>query len=139
VPVKKASEYDPVERRIRAAMTLAGVDFKGLADRIAERNLSESTLRRLGADEPRATRVHLRAIAEACELPYEFFTTADFSELAAGTVTPIRDDDLATQLQALTERVDGLQADLLVLGAEAPPRTGAAASPTAGRSRQQRH
>ena len=74
---RPASDYDNIERRIRAAMWIGGInDFGELAGRINARNLGETTLRKLNATrKPQATRLHLRAIAEACGVPYEFFTT----------------------------------------------------------------
>ena len=69
---RKPDEMDHVERRIRAAMWLAGLDFDQLAEKISLPKLGATTLRKL--DATRATRLQLQPIADACDVPYEFFT-----------------------------------------------------------------
>lgn len=84
---RPASQLDLVERRIRAAMLVAGIDnFTKLDERIGRvQNLKETTLRKL--DSTKATKLQLGAIADACGVPYEFFTApADALGLPEGEV-----------------------------------------------------
>lgn len=107
MPKRTAASYDPVERRIRAAMTLAGLDFKELAERIGQRALGESTLRRLNAQSS-LTSFHYTAIAEACEVSPSFFTI-DFNRLPeleqpAESTSDDRLDEVFDRLEALEVR-----------------------------------
>lgn len=85
-------------RRIRAAMELAGIDsFGELARRIDHDGLGERTLRKIADDNDAtrsAQRLDLVAIADACGLPYEFFTI-DFADLAATVPVSFVEDRLA--------------------------------------------
>jgi transcriptional regulator with XRE-family HTH domain len=87
-------------RRIRAARALADLTVEELADAIDAKGLKAKTLGAIERGEREVRPHELRAIAEACGLPYEFFT-ADFNILTA----PHHGSNLA-------ERMDELEADL---------------------------
>lgn len=61
------------ERRIKAAMALAGIDSTDVLAEQAELPWRGRTLRQ-HIQEGKLTRVHLEPIARACGLPYEWFT-----------------------------------------------------------------
>ena len=91
------------ERRIEAAMALAGLDFDTLAERIATKNYGSRTLRRLAnpkdtARPPRGP--DLAVIAKACGVS-EAFWTVDFSTL--------EEPDLRDQVSVLEQQVADLQ------------------------------
>lgn len=91
-----------IERRIKAAITLAGLDFQQLADRINSNGYGERTLRRI-ADEhdpdrrPRASDLHV--IAKACGVS-DAFWTIDFSALA--------EPDLREEISELRDELEAL-------------------------------
>lgn len=94
---------DPEEtrRRVKAARALAGISVKDLAERIGQKGLGERTLRELEGDAGRAWRpMELQAVAQACELPYEFFTV-DFSQLSLSARTDTRLDALEAEVRRL--------------------------------------
>lgn len=108
---------DETERRIRAAMTLAGIDsFEDLARRIDSRNLGATTLRKLN-DNVRAS-LPRRAIADACGLPYQFFTVdfrrlSELAQAAASDAQPERLDALEQQVSQLATDLREVRAELL--------------------------
>ena len=115
---------DSTERRIRAAMTIGGVDsFVHLAGLIDRRGFGEATLRRLKATgDTRATSHHLKPIADACGVPYEFFTTpADELGRPAAASSPS------------AERLDALEARIVVLETAADVQTAQTQSPKTDR------
>jgi hypothetical protein len=74
---RTARERDDIERRVRAALELAGLDFAELARKIDQPGYSERSLRNLNAEIPHSKRPGMFApIAQACGLPLEFFTGA---------------------------------------------------------------
>jgi transcriptional regulator with XRE-family HTH domain len=68
-----------IRRRLRAARAYADLSLDGLAAAV---EIGRNTLVRIenGSRNPKA--MELRAVADACGLPYEFFTV-DFADLAA--------------------------------------------------------
>lgn len=78
-------DLEDTRRRIRAARVLAGLErVDDLADLIDTQGLRRDTLYSIEAGK-RPVRPHeLRMIAEACGLPYAFFTV-DFAALEEGT------------------------------------------------------
>lgn len=95
-----------MRRRVKAARALAGISVKELAQRIGQDGLGERTLRSLEGDAGRAWRpMELQAVAQACGLPYEFFTV-DFQQL--------------TLNGRVGQRLDALEAELRQLAAERP-------------------
>lgn len=100
----------PIERRLRAAMALAGMDFPALAKALGRQGMGARMLR-YWAD-PEDTRTpqphHLRYIAEACNISPAFFTV-DFGAI---------EHDAATSTDELGERVRRLEAEVAVLSAE---------------------
>jgi transcriptional regulator with XRE-family HTH domain len=71
-------EQEELRRRLHAARVLRGLTFGELASRIGRENrLSERTLRKIEGGEEQLRELHLRTIAPALELPYEFFTVED--------------------------------------------------------------
>ena len=111
---------DDIRRRIRAAMALAGfTSWDQLADHT---DLSRSTVKDLGTNRGRAKEHHLRVIAAACGLPYEWFTIPDI----AATI-PRENGDAS-----LPERVEALENQMrTVLGRLGPTGTPPAAPRTA--------
>jgi hypothetical protein len=97
-------DQDEIRRRIRAAMALAGISsWEELAEHTP---LSRSTLKDLGTERRRAEETHLRVIAAACDVPYEWFTVADLRHAI------VREDDdepsIAERLEALERAVSAL-------------------------------
>lgn len=116
----------PTGRRIKAAMRLAGIEsFEELAAKIDKRNYGSRTLRKYADDndlENVAHRGQLVVIAEACELPYEFFT-ADYSTLARESAIDAAIEDrlerIVSELRAeQIERANLEQALQELLGAD---------------------
>lgn len=107
---RKNSDYDEVERRLRAATLLAGITWGDLAERIGEPgNFGETTLRKLNADSPPTKiRSAYRRTADATGLPAAFFT-APLEELG-----PTGGD----QPSALLERLQQIELRLATLEAE---------------------
>lgn len=97
------------QRRIRAARALAG--FDSVDDLAAHVDMGATTLRKMERGERPVRPRELREIAEACGLPYEFFTE-DFERLGAGPAEGVED-----RLSALEEAVS-LLADPGVRDAE---------------------
>jgi transcriptional regulator with XRE-family HTH domain len=103
---------EEIRRRVKAARALAGISVKELAERINQEGLGERTLRALEGDAGRAWRpMELQAVAQACGLPYEFFTV-DFSSVFD---RELRVDDRLDELERRLRRLEGVQA------APAPP------------------
>ena len=103
IPSPRMAGPITTERRIRAAMALAGIDSTDvLADR-AELPWRGRTLRGHIADGT-LTRVHLEPIARACGLPYEWFT-ADIPALLRGSGPAVED---RARLDRLEEAVDAI-------------------------------
>jgi hypothetical protein len=104
-------EQEEIRRRIRAAMALADI---GSWEQLAEQTpLSRSTLKDLGTVRGRAEETHLRVIAAACELPYEWFTITDIG----GAVT--RDDAdpaVGERLEAMERTIAALVRRVAELG-----------------------
>lgn len=99
-------QREDTRRRIRAARVLAGLErVEDLATKIDTPGLGRDTLYNIEAGK-RAVRAHeLRLIAEACGLPYEFFTT-DFAALGQST-----DDEgrtLEQRIEAIESSIDTL-------------------------------
>lgn len=123
MPKRKAATYDQIERRIRAAMWIAGLEFEDLAQRIDTPNLGIHTLRRLNASKkPKATKLHLDAIAEACGVTTAFFSV-DFSQLQATDDQP---EDVRELLASIELRLEALEREVSELSAgesdeDAPP------------------
>ena len=97
-------DQEETRRRIRAAMALAGISsWEELAERTP---LSRSTLKDLGTERRRADETHLRVIAAACDVPYEWFTVPDLRHAL------VRDDDeepsIGERLEALERAVSAL-------------------------------
>jgi hypothetical protein len=91
-------KQDEIRRRIVAAKDLAA-DI-GTWDRLAKKTkISSSTLKSLGTPRRKADAKYLHVIAEACELPYAWFTVEDL-----GSAIRRQDDD-----PALVERVEALE------------------------------
>jgi hypothetical protein len=67
-----ADEFS-AERRIKAAMALAGIESTDVLAERAELPWRGRTLRQ-HIQEGKLTRIHLEPIARACGLPYEWFT-----------------------------------------------------------------
>lgn len=92
-------------RRLRAARVLRDVSFADLAARIAPENrLSERTLRKIESGEERIREAHLRTIAPALGLPYEWFTVCD---LGAALIA----DEIEARLASVEEALQALNAD----------------------------
>jgi transcriptional regulator with XRE-family HTH domain len=97
-------DQDETRRRIRAAMALAGISsWEELAERTP---LSRSTLKDLGTERRRAEETHLRVIAAACEVPYDWFTVPDLRRAL------VREDEeepsIGERLEALERAVSAL-------------------------------
>jgi hypothetical protein len=91
-------EQDEIRRRIVAAKALAA-DI-GTWDRLAKKTkISSSTLKSLGTPRRKADAKYLHVIAEACDVPYAWFTIEDL-----GSAIRREDDD-----PALVERVEALE------------------------------
>ena len=89
---------DEIRRRILAAKALAS-DI-GTWDRLAEATkISSSTLKSLGTPRRKADEKYLHVIAEACSVPYAWFTVADLASAVR------REDEEPT----LVERVEALE------------------------------
>ncbi|HEY4096548.1 MAG TPA: hypothetical protein VGM33_13600 [Baekduia sp.] len=108
---------DDIRRRIRAGMALAGYSsWEQLADRT---ELSRSTVKDLGTSRGHAKEAHLRVIAAACDLPYEWFTIPDIA------VAIQREEDEVS----VDERIEALESQVAALvrrdrapgGAPTPP------------------
>lgn len=89
-------------------MALGGVDgFADLAARISERNYGATNLRLLNDQDQRRT--PRERIAEACGLPYEFFTV-DFDRIPELEKAPAEEapttPDVAAELQSLREALE---------------------------------
>lgn len=95
---------EEVQRRIRAARALRGATVDQLAERINEPGLKSGTLGSIERGERKAHRRELRSIAEALDLPFEFFTIEDFGVLREAA----RPDEILARLEriedALAER-----------------------------------
>jgi hypothetical protein len=107
----------PVERRIRAAMTLAAIDFGELARRIDRPGMKERTLRGMATagDRQTAQPHHLRYIAEACGMSPSFFTVDFSADLATDAELRTRLQNAETQLASLVglaDRFNGLEQEL---------------------------
>lgn len=102
-PGMDAPEFT-VERRIRAAMVLAGIDFDELARRVDQSGMASRTLRGMATPEdPQVPQPHhLRYIAAACGLSPAFFTV-DFSSLGD---LPVEEPEWA---ESLRQRMDRLE------------------------------
>lgn len=95
-----------VRRRVKAARALVGMSVDELAVTINQPGLGVRTLRSLEGDKGRPFRpMELRAIADACELPYEFFTE-DLWKLA----------NVAPEKPASQADLDEVRTDLLQIG-----------------------
>jgi uncharacterized small protein (DUF1192 family) len=84
----RGMDSSQTRRRVKAARAIAGLSVAELAARIDQSGLGERTLRALEGEGGRQFRpMELQAIAQACDLPYEFFTV-DFRKLslASGTL-----------------------------------------------------
>jgi hypothetical protein len=100
------------ERRIRAAMALADLDFDELAERIDTKGLGERTLRKLAdpADSRGARPHELRLIAEACGVP-DWFVAEGFARQGSpieGRVAQL-EAGTASLLKAVEIALDGLE------------------------------
>jgi hypothetical protein len=94
---------DDIRRRIRAAMALAGyTSWDQLADNT---ELSRSTVKDLGTSRGRAKESHLRVIAAACGMPYEWFTIPD---IAAAIQRENDDASVLERVEALEAKVETL-------------------------------
>lgn len=108
-------------RRIKAARAFGGfTSVQKLADAINQPGLAQSTLEKIETT-GKVSRPQLREIAEACGLPYEFFTV-DFSRLPEivkpGTVSDLplgEDPDLRKQVEELQRAVDEITPSLKAL------------------------
>lgn len=131
---------EPVEarRRMRAARVLAGLTVPKLAERIPDENrMGERTLRKLESGESELRPKEMREIAEACDLPYEFFTV-DFSRLP----------ELNEGAGDLAGRMDELEAELAEVrellqvphhGSTPPDERAAEIAEAAARSAREQH
>lgn len=73
-----ALPQDELRRRLRAARILRSVTLKELADRLdRSERLSERTLRKLENGESDVSERSLRPIAQALQIPYEWFIVED--------------------------------------------------------------
>jgi transcriptional regulator with XRE-family HTH domain len=77
VPTTPAPTLTEVARRVRAARAYAGLTVVELADRLG---MGVQTIKRIESGRRTARVFELAAIAEACELPREFFEL-DFQEM----------------------------------------------------------
>lgn len=94
-------------RRLRAARELAGLrSVEALAKVLDEPGLGVSTLRAIEQGTREARNMELRAIAEACGVPYDFFTT-DVADLAG------HNRALDVKLDTVTERLAHLETLML--------------------------
>jgi transcriptional regulator with XRE-family HTH domain len=67
-----------LQRRLRAARALQDITVRALAERLDPSwKLSERTLRKLETGESEVTERALRPIADALEMPYQWFVTDD--------------------------------------------------------------
>lgn len=79
-----AVEGEELRNRLRAAQALAGIrSVDELAERIGIEGLGRDTLYDMQRGKRPIRRHELREIADACGLPYEFFTV-DFATLSTG-------------------------------------------------------
>ena len=70
------------QRRIRAARAYSGMTLDELAEKVG---IGRMTLYRMENGQRDVKRMELREIAEACEVPFEFFTSG-WSTLGAGAL-----------------------------------------------------
>jgi hypothetical protein len=98
-------EKDEIRRRIIAAKALASEI--GTWDRLAEvTDISSSTLKSLGTRRRKADDAkYLRVIADACGLPYAWFTVPD---LGAAVSREDEDPSLVERVEALEHIVEAL-------------------------------
>jgi hypothetical protein len=118
-----------VGRRIKAAIALAGYSIEDLSEAIDQRGLGPRTLRKLQDDsDPREPRAwELRAIADACDVPYRWFTVDSFKEAIDGAgQRPDLESDVAemrAELGELADAVTELRAAVVALSADSLTRT----------------
>jgi hypothetical protein len=97
-------EQDEIRRRIIAAKALAS--HIGTWDRLAEATkISSSTLKSLGTPRRRADEKYLHVIAEACAVPYAWFTVAD---LGAAVRREDEEPSLVERVEALEHAIEAL-------------------------------
>jgi transcriptional regulator with XRE-family HTH domain len=98
-------DQQALQRRLRAALTLQGVTLRALAERLDPSwKLSERTLRKLTSGESDVTERSLRPIADALEVPYEWFTTGDVFAPWRGA-DPARAEEFERRLAALEAQI----------------------------------
>lgn len=96
------TEDPTTERRIRAAMALAGLNFQRLAERIGTPNYGAKTLANLASEhhtqrQPRPADLHI--IGRACGVSDAFWTT-DFGKL--------QDRQVADELNEIRDELEAL-------------------------------
>lgn len=93
-----------IRRRVKAAREIAGLSVEGLAKKIDQKGLGERTLRSLESPNNRPFKsMELKAIAEACNLPYQFFTVNFWEVLETNE----------TRITKLEERMEQLEKIML--------------------------
>lgn len=99
-----------LQRRLRAARALQDITVRALAERLdSSWKLSERTLRKLETGESEITERALRPIADALEIPYQWFVTPD--PLAPFRGEPSDAAEFDRRLAALEERISELAPD----------------------------
>lgn len=122
---------DHLARRLRAAREIAGLrNADDLVDRIGQKGLGRSVIRSVEQGRRHLEGRDLAAVADACQVPLEFFTM-DFFE-AAGALRErselrlLREE--VDELRAESRRrLDDLQREVALLALEARQRTEASA------------
>lgn len=120
MPSVPLPDQDTLRRRVKAARQLAGYSVRELSDAIGENaRLGERTLRKLEGGESQLQMPHLRAIAEACYLPVEFFTVDNIGMtlLAGAAISDEMEsgkpyqpgDDLNQAIREMQERMAKLE------------------------------
>lgn len=102
-----------IANRMRAARALADITVEELAGRLGP-GLSAKTLGNMEREERVARTQDLRAIAAACELPYEFFTV-DFNAALDGGDPRLRDlvESADERIRELVDAVQALTGDIV--------------------------
>jgi len=96
---------DDLVRRLKAARTLAGIDsVVDLAERLDSPGLGHKTLYAIEQQRRKGGigRHELHAIADVCDLPYEFFTVPDLAEAVRLGAAALSERDATGVAEALT-------------------------------------
>lgn len=107
---------EDLKRRLRAGRVLADLTINELAERVdPDAGLGERTLRKLESGETQLRAPLLRELAEALDLPYEWFTVPSIAEVFGTTpsgawrreIAELRDEIAAVRQELAGEESNG--------------------------------